>query len=137
MQAIKIAAGPYSFVARLETERAPRTCAKFLTFLPLREQIIHVRWSGEAVWVPMGARDLGLGYENATSHPAPGEIILYPGGVSETELLIAYGAVSFSSKAGPLAGNHFLTVIQGNDALSALGKLVLWEGAQKIAFETA
>lgn len=137
MDRLKITTGPYSFVARLETDRAPKTCAKFLTLLPFRERIIHVRWSGEAFWVPMGSLDLGLGHENATSHPAPGEIILYPGGVSETELLIAYGGVSFSSKAGPLAGNHFLTIIQGNENLAALGKMVLWEGAQPITFETA
>lgn len=135
MQTIKIAAGPYHFVARLESDKAPRTCARFLTLLPVRDRIIHVRWSGEACWVPMGATDLGLGAENATRHPAPGEIILYPGGVSETELLIAYGGVAFASKAGPLAGNHFLTIVEGNENLATLGRQVLWQGAQPIVFE--
>src|SRR5213082_1284093 len=57
-----------------------------------RERLIHVRWSGEACWIPLGALDLGLGYENATSFPAPGQILLYPGGISETEILFPYGA---------------------------------------------
>ena len=35
---------------------------------------------------------LDVGYENHTSHPAPGEILLYPGGFSETEILFPYGA---------------------------------------------
>ena len=60
--------------------------------------------------------------------------MLYPGGVSETEILLAYGYVSFASKAGPLAGNHFATVVEGGENLTALGKKFLWEGAQEIAF---
>ena len=91
--------------------------------LPYRERIIHVRWSGEACWIPLGDLDLGLGYENQTSYPAPGEIILYPGGISETEILLAYGGVRFASKVGQLAGNHFLTVIEGVDQLRPLGQV--------------
>jgi len=77
-----------------------------------------------------------VGFENHTSHPAPGEILLYPGGYSETELLFPYGATLFASKLGQLAGNHFLTVVQDRAHLRALGRLVLWEGAQDIAFES-
>ena len=102
--------------------------------LPYRERLIHVRWSGEACWIPLGGLDLGLGPENATSYPAPGQILLYPGGVSETEILIAYGAVQFASKAGQLAGNHFLTIVEGLDRLRPLGELTLWQGAQYIEF---
>jgi hypothetical protein len=103
--------------------------------LPYRERIIHVRWSGEACWIPLGTLDLELGYENATSYPVPGQILLYPGGVSETEILIAYGAVRFASKVGQLAGNHFLTIVDGQDQLRPLGEMTLWQGAQPIAFE--
>src|SRR5664279_6076026 len=132
MTSLRIKAGPYEFQARLEEENAPKTCAKFLALLPYRQQIIHVRWSGEACWIPLGDLDLGLGYENHTSYPAPGEIIFYPGGISETEILLAYGGVSFVSKMGPLAGNHFLTITNGREDLRALGKLTLWKGAQDI-----
>ena len=135
MSTIRIDAGPYTFAARLEVEAAPKTCAKFLSMLPYRQKIIHVRWSGEGCWIPLGEFDFGLGYENPTSHPAPGDIILYPGGISETEILLAYGAVSFSSKVGQLAGNHFLTITGGRENLVALGKLTLWKGAQDIVFE--
>ena len=38
---------------------------------------------------------------------------------------------------GPLAGNHFLTIVDGRENLAALGNLVLWEGAQEILFEAA
>ena len=46
---------------------------------------------------------LGVGFENATAHPSAGDILFYPGGYSETEILWAYGACSFASKLGPLA----------------------------------
>ena len=103
--------------------------------LPLEDRIIHCRWSGESNWIPWGDRDLGIGPENATSYPAPGNVLFYPGGVSETEILIAYGAVRFASKAGGLAGNHFLTIVEGAGELRALGELTLWHGAQDIEFD--
>ena len=80
-------------------------------------------------------RIFGVGYENHTSHPAPGHVILYPGGISETEILLAYGGVAFSSKMGQLAGNHFITLTGGLENLATLGNKVLWEGAQPIRFE--
>lgn len=135
MERIRIKAGGFDFMARFESERAPRTCAKFGSMLPYKERIIHVRWSGEGCWIPLGTLDLDLPYENHTSYPAPGEIILYPGGISETEILLAYGAVHFASKLGQLAGNHFLTVIEGRENLRPLGEKVLWQGAQEIVFE--
>ena len=134
MTDVIIKAGPFAFAARFERDAAPATCARFETLLPYRERLIHVRWSGEACWIPLGALDLGLAHENATSFPAPGQILLYPGGVSETEILLAYGVVRFASKVGQLAGNHFLTIVEGLDQLRPLGELVLWHGAQEIEF---
>lgn len=131
---LEISAGGFSFRARLEEEAAPRTVAAFRTLLPLESRIIHVRWSGEAGWIPFGELDLGLTAENATSYPHPGEIVLYPGGVSETEILLAYGYVNFASKAGQLAGNHFATIVEGGEQLRELGRTFLWEGAQEIVF---
>lgn len=135
MSMLRITAGPLSFTARLEETDAPQTCAAFQKLLPYHQKIIHARWSGEACWIPLGDFQLGVSYENHTSHPAPGEILFYPGGYSETEILFPYGAASFSSKLGQLAGNHFLTVTEGKEHLRELGWLVLWEGAKDIVFE--
>lgn len=132
---IEIAVAGFRFVARFEEEDAPATVAAFRTMLPLRTRIIHARWSGEAAWIPWGDLDVGIGPENATCYPSPGELLFYPGGVSETELLFPYGHASFASKAGPLAGNHFATIVEGGERLRELGKLVLWEGAQEISFD--
>ena len=135
MADVRITAGPFALAARFERAVAPRTCDKFASMLPYRERLIHVRWSGEACWIPLGDLELGLGYENATSYPAPGQFLLYPGRVSETEILFAYGSVRFASKVGQLAGNHFLTIVAGTEQLPELGRLTLWQGAQPIAFE--
>lgn len=129
---LEITAGPFAFRADLHEEAAPRTVAAFRRLLPLDSRIVHVRWSGEGGWIPWGDLDLGIGPENATRYPSPGELILYPGGVSETELLLAYGYVAFASKAGALAGNHFATIREGAENLRELGRLMLWEGAQEI-----
>ncbi len=111
---IEIVAGDLRFVARLETEGAPKSCAAFRKLLPLKGKLIQARWSGEAGWVPLGDLELDLGYENPTSHPAPGHLL--------------------ASKAGQLAGNHFATIYEGNERLKELGELVLWKGAQEISF---
>ena len=131
---LEISAGGFDFAARFEEQDAPQTVAAFRTLLPLESRIIHVRWSGEGGWIPFGDLDLGLGPENATCYPNPGEIVLYPGGVSETEILLAYGYVNFASKAGQLAGNHFATIVEGNENLRELGRRFLWDGAQPIRF---
>ena len=132
--AIEIKVGGMRFLARLETDRAPKSSAKFRSMLPLTTKIVQARWSGESAWIPLGELDLDLGYENHTSHPAPGHLLLYPGGISETEILFPYGATIFASKVGQLAGNHFATVYEGNDQLAELGPLGLWKGAQEISF---
>ena len=131
---LEISAAGFDFVARFEEKAAPETVAAFRRLLPLESRIIHVRWSGEGGWIPFGHLDVGIGPENATCYPNPGELVFYPGGVSETELLLAYGYVSFASKAGPLAGNHFATIVEGNENLRELGRRFLWEGAQPIVF---
>jgi hypothetical protein len=131
---VRILAGPHVFSARFERAAAPQTCAWFASVLPYRERIIHVRWSGEACWIPLGGLNPGIPYENATSYPAPGQILFHPGGVSETEILLAYGACRFASKAGQLAGSPFLSITEGLENLRALGELTLWHGAQEIAF---
>jgi hypothetical protein len=135
MTRIQITAGEFRFVAEPHPG-APRTVAAFLQLLPYRQKLIHVRWSGEACWIPLGGFQLpGVGYENATSHPSVGDLLFHPGSVSETEILLAYGSCCFASKVGQLAGNHFLTVVEGREHLRALGERALWQGAQDVLFE--
>jgi hypothetical protein len=103
---MKITIDGYDFDADLETGKSPATCYAFKQVMPFASQVVHVRWSGEGMWIPLGDMDFAVGYEDATAYPAPGQILLYPKGKSETEILIAYGSVHFASKAGTLAGRH-------------------------------
>lgn len=123
-----------NFVAEFQEKQAPKTVAAFRKLLPYKQRIVHCRWSGEGCWIPLGEFKLDVGFENHTSFPAPGHVLWYPGGFSETELIFAYGGVRFASKMGQLAGNHFLTVVEGMDKLPEMGRRVLYEGAQDIVF---
>jgi hypothetical protein len=131
---LEITIGSLRFTARWENNAAPKTCAAFRRLLPLRARLVQARWSGESAWVPLGDLETGLGFENHTSYPAAGQLLLYPGGISETEVLFPYGSTSFASKAGPLAGNHFATIEEGREQLTELGRRVLYDGAQEIVF---
>jgi hypothetical protein len=132
---LRITAGEFGFSARLE-EAAPSTVSVLKGLLPLRSKLVQARWSGESAWVPLGWElELGLGPENANSYPAAGELLLYPGGLSEIEILFPYGATCFASKMGQLAGNHFATIVEGRERLPELGRAVLWDGAQDVTFE--
>ena len=132
---IRITAGPLKFVAHLELRDAPATCAAFRELLPLRSKLIQARWSGESAWIPLGELDLKLGAENAIHSPSPCQLLLYPHGISETEILFPYGRTRFACREGDLTGNHFLTIVEGSEQLAQLGELVLWKGAQDIVFE--
>jgi hypothetical protein len=132
---LRITVGELEFRARLEEAKAPRTLGVLRSLLPLEGRLLQARWSGEAAWVPLGWElDLALGPENATSYPAAGELLLYPGGLSEVEILFPYGAACFASKMGQLAGNHFATIEDGRELLEEVGRRVVERGAQPIVF---
>jgi hypothetical protein len=131
MADLRIRVGDVTFEADWEPD-APLTRAALEPWLPIRSQLIHCKWSGESTWIPFGDQRPDVGYENHTSHPAPGDLLIYTGEISECEILFPYGACSFSSRVGPLAGNHFATVMSGRERLTEMGLRVLWKGAQEI-----
>ncbi len=102
--------------------------------LPWSRELVHARWSGEACWIPLGEFDLGVGPENPVHAPAPGEMIFYPGGLSEAELLVPYGITRFGCKHGELSGNPLLKIEEGLKRLAEVGSRVLWAGAVPIQF---
>jgi hypothetical protein len=133
IETVVIQSGGATIRARLETELAPRTCDFFLSLLPLEGRFLHARWSGEAIWLPLGDEKLDLPHENVTSFPGPGRAIIYPGGLIEPELLFAYGTSHFTSIVGPLPGNHFLTLLDGHEDLAAIGSRTLRESPQDVS----
>lgn len=130
MADIHIDIGGLEFTGWCETN-APVSCAWLLNKLPLEGTLLQARWSGEAGWSRLGA-DLHLDPENATSQPAPGQILLYAGAVSEPELLIPYGVCAFAYQGGPLRGNHVATLDHVPHRLRTLGELLQLKGAQSL-----
>lgn len=131
---LQILIGGEPFEGELDMAAAPLACQRFLSLLPYRQRLIHVRWSGEAAWIPLGSTNLDVPLESPTSYPAPGDFLLFPGGVSETEILLAYGPTRFGSRAGQLAGSPFLRLVEGLDRLAKIGPELLWTGAKEILF---
>lgn len=125
----------HTFDAIFENETSPKTCEAFRQVMPFNSHVVHVRWSGEGVWIPLGDTDFAVEYEDATTYPLPGQVLLYPKGKSETEILIAYGSVQFASKAGTLAGNHFASITSDLDKLREIGMSTMWEGKKTISFK--
>jgi hypothetical protein len=132
---IRITVGSLTFIGRFEEALAPKSCAAFRARLPFVNELIQARWSGEAGWIPLGDFDFGVPVENALNAPAPGQLLLYPAAVSETEILFPYGECRFASRHGQLSGNHFITIIEGAEQFRALEERLLRQGAQAIAFE--
>ena len=72
--------GGVSFEAKFESAKAPLTCAAFKSELAITRRIVHVRWSGEVVWIPIADMDFQVWFEAATSYPTSGQVLLYPDG---------------------------------------------------------
>jgi hypothetical protein len=134
----RIRIGDETFAARLQTDLAPRSCEYLLSLLPYQGSVIHARWSGEAMWCPLGEvvpGDLVLPQESPSRNPEPGEILLFIDEKSEPELLFPYGKSRFASVAGALEGNPVLLITERLDALSKLGHEALWHGAMPLRIE--
>jgi hypothetical protein len=134
LERLTLTVGPLQFTAHAETHAAPKSVAALAELLPLAGSLLHARWSGEAGWLPLG-RELQLEPENATTNPRPGYVLLYGGTRSEPELLIPYGDCAFACRAGALAGNHVLTLEDDPAHLRELGRLLLWNGAQRLELD--
>jgi uncharacterized protein DUF3830 len=137
---LTLSIGTERFAARLRRDLAPRSCDYLLGLLPHRSQLIHARWSGEAMWAPLTAvvpPDLVLPWESATTDPVPGQVLLYAGERSVPELFIPYGVNRFACKDGLLEGNRVLSIEGGVDRLAEIGSEVLWKGARELRIEVS
>ena len=107
MSDLLIAAGPFRFKGRLESGKAPLTCAAFLDMLPFKEHLLHVRWSGESTWVPLG--NLPSPFRPRTPRRIRSLVKYFFILAESAKLKCSFrtDSTQFGSKAGLLAGNHF------------------------------
>jgi hypothetical protein len=128
---VLLAAGPYEFAGTLELNTAPVAVDWLVNQFPLKGTVRHACWSGEAAWLPLSGTPQ-LAAESPTTHPRPGQILLYAGTISEAELLLPYGACAFASKAGSLAGSPVIALDGPLEDLRALGSLLIVKGVQPL-----
>ena len=138
MDKLRIKAGPHTFDAHFETAAAPKTCAVFKKLLPYDNKIIHVRWSGEGVWIPLGDLDLGLSLREphqlsgarASSSSIPAASAkpksCSPMAACALPARSASSPATISSPSPPISTNSY-----------ELGRAVLYEGAKPIRIEAA
>jgi uncharacterized protein DUF3830 len=131
---VEITIGGETFQGRLQGNLAPQTCRRFLAMLPWQLRLIHARWSGEACWIPLGDLNLQLPLESEVHAPEPGQLLYYPGGIGESEILLPYGTTRFECSAGSLSGTPFLRIYDDLDRLASVGRSVLWQGERAVKF---
>jgi hypothetical protein len=118
------------FSGELHTEAAPESVDALREITTLESELLHVRWSGNAVWIEIDEVDLpDLPRENHTVYPSRGDVLLYPGYRNVQEILISCGPTCFKSQAGELAGNHVATLNATPAELTALEDRTLYDGA--------
>lgn len=117
------------YTAELLEDKAPKNIEAMREFLPHETDVMHVRWSGHAVWANIDEIDLPeVPRENHTVYPSRGDILFYPGYRNEQEILIACGPTCFKSPAGELAGNHVGTLDVSDEELVSLEQSTLDTG---------
>ncbi|MEF8800362.1 MAG: DUF3830 family protein, partial [Halolamina sp.] len=126
MVRLELTVGGNQYSGNLLDEAAPASVEALETFLPHESELMHVRWSGHAVWVNIDEVALPeLPRENHTVYPSRGDVLLYPGYRNEQEILLACGPTCFKSPAGELAGNHVATLDASAEELRELEELTL------------
>lgn len=120
------------FTAELRDD-APNSVRALRNILPLESELMHVRWSGHAVWINIDDISLPeIPRENHTVYPSRGDILFYPGYRNEQEILLSCGPTCFKSPAGELAGNHVATVDASEKELRGIEEATLLRGTHDV-----
>ena len=138
LPAARITIGAETFSGRYRDDLAPMSCARLRALVPYQGDVIHARWSGEAIWSPLAAvwpPGTSLPPEHGIGSPQPGQVLLFAAEESEPEVLIAYGFCRFASRVGPLEGSPVLSIEDRLSELAWLGSRILWDGAKRLVIQ--
>lgn len=135
MSQLIVRAGDFTFQARFEEALAPKTVAAFRKAMPFQSQAIHNRWSGEAVWMPLGDLDFGVSYQepHQPSRTRPDHPLSRRHQRDRNLGWPMAACITPARWASPWQSLHHPD--PGLENLTAFGKTVLWKGAQNIPFE--
>ncbi len=139
MKKVRLTSAGYTFIARLEEEKSPKTCEWLMKLMPWTVRMRHVSWSGSACFARLGDLAWEVPYESPIHIPSKGEIIVYPGNIPSLqmggEFFLAWGPAAIHTQNGRLSGNLVLTVIEGGDKLAEYGEVVHLKGEQEMLVE--
>ena len=85
------------------------------------------------MWVPLGDFNLGVSFENHTSHP-PSEISSFIQEATPRQRSSSHMDLLFRKQDGQLSGNHFLPSPKGKRTFEHWREC-LWQGAQDVIFK--
>lgn len=128
--------GRFRLSGELLHDKAPGTCAWFLARLPFEVRVVQAAWSGMAVFADLAGAGRDVPFENITSYPAAGCVLMYPGNAQGNagEIYIPYGANRFACPIGQIAGSHFLTLDASAETMRDFGHMIRHGGAQNLLF---
>jgi hypothetical protein len=138
MSALHISIGGRLFAARLRWDLAPQSCERLTAMVPFRGDVIHARWSGEAIWSSLSTvwpNASMLEREHATAHPEPSEVLLFADGRNEPELLNLWCLPISRARWGPLEGNPVLLSQEDLPQLGERGRAILILGAVELRID--
>lgn len=124
--------------AVLFDDRAPKTCAKVWTLLPIEDRTIQVRWSG-AAWRTEKNYPLEVGeVENPVTVLAAGDIIYYDDAPRNLyKIGVAYGEAAWRDFAGDLTVAHIGRITENLEAFVKVSDRIIFEGPKPVRIRRA
>jgi hypothetical protein len=124
--------------AVLFPEKAPRTCEKVWSLLPIEDRTIQVRWSG-AAWRTEKNYPLNLGeVENPVTVLQAGDIIYYDDPRYQLyKIGIAYGQAAWRDFKGDLPVAHIGRIIENVEPFAKSCERIIFEGPKTVRIRRA
>ena len=124
--------------AILFDDKAPRTCAKIRSLLPIEDRTIQVRWSG-AAWRTEKNYRLELGQiENPVTVLEPGDLIYYDDPRHQLyKVGVAYGRAAWRDFEGDLPVAHIGRITSNLEPFVKVCDRIIYDGPRVVRIRHA